>query len=191
MFFPIVTYSKKLPKADEIHQTIFFRLSCIHSAYFESVIRLFILFTLLKHRYESFRHFFFTFVVVYDVNVWIVPIYTPMTSVWLTSMIVWLCRINRGINQSEMAKYFSSKMMFIIILRLIPDRAKQQSAEVAICFILTSFSAPLIGLNVASLWKWPKPATKNLNYQLQQQSSSLALNESPAIIRLFPLHILS
>ena len=45
-------------------------------------------------------------------------------------------------------------MMFIIIkLRLIPDRAKQQSAEVAICFILTSFSAPWIGLNVASFWK--------------------------------------
>ena len=44
-------------------------------------------------------------------------------------------------------------MMFIIKLRLIPDRAKQQSAEVAICFILTSFSAPWIGLNVASFWK--------------------------------------
>ena len=68
-------------------------------------------------------------------------------------MIVWLRRINRGINQSEMVKYFSSKVMFIIILRLIPDRAKQQSAEVAICFTLTSFSAPWIGLNVASLWK--------------------------------------
>lgn len=64
-----------------------------------------------------FSPFFFTSVVVYDVNVWIVPIYTNDISVTdvndcilikflASSGVRWFCRINREINQSEMAKYF-------------------------------------------------------------------------------------